>query len=216
MGSLKVKDISLNINNSSILKGINLEINKGEFVFITGPSGSGKSSLLKLMGDLISPTNGTILYKDKEYFSYKPEELRKMISYCNQTPYLFGQTVKENLEFPYKIRKQEVDYGRIKELFKLINLKDDYLNKGVNDLSGGERQRIALIRNVIFNPEILLLDEVTSALDEENKRLIEILIREVNKLGITVVWVTHDIEQTKRFNSRLIKINSGKLEGDMQ
>lgn len=212
MSILKVESLEFKDKERNILNNISLEIKTGECISIVGESGGGKSTLLRILADLISPTSGDIKYKDNSYLSYNPIDLRRKISYCTQIPYLFGRTVKENLEFPFKIRNKKVEYKRINELLSVFKLDSNYLYKDINLLSGGEKQRVALIRNVIFIPEVLLLDEVTSALDKVNTLIVEEYIKKLNNSGVTVVWVTHDEEQSKRIFNKKITIGEGKIK----
>jgi putative ABC transport system ATP-binding protein len=162
---LELQNVSYQNENKSILKNISLQIDAGDYLSIVGSSGSGKSTFLKLCAHLLSPTEGKIFFKGKDFREYNPLELRRKIGYCAQTPCLFGDTVEDNLSFPYLIRKQKVDLARVEALFSSFNLDFEFMKKDVQSLSGGEKQRIALIRTLLFKPEILLLDEVSSALD---------------------------------------------------
>lgn len=212
MNIFKLEDVVFKSNNNLILNGINLEVNKGDCISVIGPSGGGKSTLLKVMADLITISEGDIKYKDKHYRDYDPLILRRSISYCIQLPYLFGNTVSDNLSFPFLIRKEKVNEYRIIELLNKFNLSSDYLNKDVKSLSGGEKQRISIIRSLVYTPEVLLLDEATSALDKENAESVEEIIEEINKHGVTVIWITHNIEQSESIFNKRIKIKSGKIE----
>lgn len=211
MNILRIKDITYNSSNTEILKGISFEVKKGDCISIVGQSGSGKSTLLKACADLITLSNGAIYFKEKNYESYNPTDLRKSISYCVQIPYLFGSTVYDNLEFPFKIRHEKVDKKRLIELLDKFNLDESYLEKDVNSLSGGEKQRIAIIRNLIYTPEILLLDEATASLDKKNADTVEKYIEELNKSGVTVLWITHNEEQSKSIFNKRIVISEGKV-----
>lgn len=211
MKILSIKEVTYNSGNTEVLKGISLDVNKGDCISIVGKSGSGKSTLLKICADLIPITSGNIYFKEKCYTSYNPIELRKSISYCVQTPHLFGETVYDNLEFPFKIRNKKVDKSRLVLLLDKFNLNESYLEKNINSLSGGEMQRIAIIRNLIYTPEILLLDEATASLDKENEAKVEEYIKELNQSGVTVLWITHSEEQSKSiFNKRMV-ISEGRI-----
>lgn len=199
-------------DNKSILKDITIPINQGDYISVVGPSGSGKSTFLKLCCHLVSPTEGYIIYKNKSIMEYNPIELRKNIAYCFQTPYLFGQTVADNVSFPYQMRGTKVDLKRVEKLLVLFNLDKTYLEKDLKKLSGGEKQRIALIRTLLFNPEILLLDEVTSALDIENTLVVENVIKSLSENGTTIIWVTHNPEQSKRNANKLLTIEAGQIK----
>jgi putative ABC transport system ATP-binding protein len=199
-------------DDKTILKDISVSIENNDFISIVGPSGSGKSTFLKLCSHLISSSNGNIFYKDKNFTEYSPIELRKKIAYCFQTPYLFGDTVMDNINFPFSIRNVKLDLKRVNDLFSMFQMTEDYLSKDVRTLSGGEKQRIALIRSLLFMPEILLLDEVTSALDIENTRIVENVIESLNREGITVLWITHNPEQSRKYANKILSIEDGKIK----
>lgn len=209
---LEFQNVSFDSEDKTILKNISVSINTGDFISIVGPSGSGKSTFLKLCSHLISPTDGSITYKGKNVTDYNPTELRKSITYCFQTPYLFGDTVMENIKFPFSIRNIKPDNKRVDEMFSVFHMSTDFLNKDVKTLSGGEKQRIALIRSLLFKPEILLLDEVTSALDVDNTKIVENVITSLNKEGITVLWITHNLEQSRKFANKLLTIEAGEIK----
>ncbi|MGL5649624.1 MAG: ABC transporter ATP-binding protein, partial [Clostridium sp.] len=181
-------------------------------ISIVGESGSGKTTLLKLCAHLISCSSGKIKFNGREYSTYDDIELRKNIRYCVQEPYLFGERVKENLEFPFKIRKEKVDDRRIEDLLQIFNLDKEIIHKKIEDLSGGEKQRIALVRSVIYEPKVILLDEATSALDEKNTEKVERYIKNLNEKGITVLWNTHDTNQSKRIFNKRIVLEMGKIK----
>jgi putative ABC transport system ATP-binding protein len=209
---LEFKDVTYINNNKTILKNISLDITSGDFMSIIGPSGSGKSTFLKLCSHLISPTSGNITYKDIDIMQYNPTELRKEIAYCFQTPHLFSNTVFDNISFPYSIRNLKVDIKRVEELFSIFNLYKEYIRKEVKNLSGGEKQRIALIRTLLFLPKILLLDEITSALDVENAKIVEDVITKLNNEGLTVLWITHNLEQSKKHANKILTIENGLIK----
>lgn len=193
---LVLEGIHYQIDEQVILDAVSFTLKSGEFKFITGPSGCGKSTLLKIVSSLLSPTRGNIIFNGKNIDDVAPEEYRKQVSYCFQTPALFGDTVYDNLALPYQIRKLKPDEKKIRQDLTLLALPDSMLKKGINELSGGEKQRISLIRNLQFMPKVLLLDEITSALDEDNKRNVNELIRRlVAEQGLGVLWVTHDKDE---------------------
>lgn len=211
MSILSLKNVSFQDANTKVLKDINLEINEGDFITITGPSGGGKSTLLRILGDLISPTSGHIYLRDKDYSEIPPLKLRNDINYFFQQPYLFGNTVYDNLSFPYEIRKKNIDDNKIYTLLEKFNMDREYLSKDINKLSGGEKQRISLIRSLLHPGPVLLLDEITSALDKENKLLVEHIMKDMNKKGHTILWITHDISQIKDLSNKKIIIEDGTI-----
>ena len=190
--------VSYQIDNKTILDNINFSLQPSEFKLITGPSGCGKSTLLKIISSLLSPTSGTLFFENKDYLTIVPESYRQQVSYCTQTPMLFGATVYDNLQFPYFLRKIAVDENKIASDLNYFCLPNSIVKKGINELSGGERQRISLIRNLQFMPKILLLDEITSALDEDNKiKVNDIVHTYVKEQKLAVLWVTHDQDEIK-------------------
>ncbi|PVZ84588.1 iron ABC transporter ATP-binding protein FetA [Serratia sp. S1B] len=190
---LVVDGIHYQVDDQVILNAVSFSLKPGEFKLITGPSGCGKSTLLKIISSLISPTGGRIIFDGKNRDDIIPEEYRQQVSYCFQTPSLFGITPYDNLAFPYQIRQLKPDEKKIRQDLANFALPDSILSKNINELSGGEKQRISLIRHLQFMPTVLLLDEVTSALDEGNKHHVNQLIRQlVTEQGLAVLWVTHD------------------------
>lgn len=212
MSFLEFQNVFFENDSTSILKNISINLEQDDFISIVGPSGSGKSTFLKLCSHLISPTKGNIIFKGKNFTDYNPTELRKSIAYCFQTPYLFGDTVTENINFPFSIRNIKPDQKRVTDLFSMFHMAADYLNKDVRSLSGGEKQRIALIRSLLFKPEFLLLDEITSALDVENTKIVENVIDSLNKEGITVLWITHNPEQSRKYANKVLSIEDGEIK----
>lgn len=211
MALLELSNISYVANDKSIIRDVSLSVNQGDYITIVGPSGSGKSTLLKLCSDLISPTSGTITYDGRPLTAIDPESYRKEVGYCFQRPYLFAKTVRRNILFPYDIRGMKPDMERIKYLFGLLHMPMEYLERRNDELSGGEMQRICLIRSLIFEPIVLLLDEVTSALDSVNTSIVEQVIDELHNKGMTIVSITHSEEQSLRKANRRITIVDGVL-----
>ncbi|BEN70875.1 iron efflux ABC transporter ATP-binding subunit FetA [Serratia marcescens] len=193
---LRLDDIHYQIDNQVILDSVSFTLGEGEFKLITGPSGCGKSTLLKIISSLMDPTSGNLYFDGRAIAEMSPEAYRKQVSYCFQTPALFGNTVYDNLALPYQIRQQSPDERKMQADLARFGLPEAMLTKGINELSGGEKQRVSLIRNLQFMPRVLLLDEITSALDEENKRNVnEIVHQLVAEHRLAVLWVTHDTEE---------------------
>lgn len=212
MPLLEFQNVFFANDGKTILKNISVQIEKNDFISIVGPSGSGKSTFLKLCSYLISPTKGSIFFMNQNFTAYVPTELRKNITYCFQTPCLFGNTVIDNINFPFSIRNSKPDQKRITSLFSMFHMTTTYLNKDVRSLSGGEKQRISLIRSLVFKPKILLLDEITSALDGENTKIVETVINTLNKEGMTILWVTHNPEQNRKYATKVLSIADGKIK----
>lgn len=204
---LTLQKINYQVQEQQILKDIDLSVAEQEFLLITGPSGSGKSTLLRIIATLLTPTSGTLLFQGKDVATMDPVAYRKEVSYCFQQPALFGDTVQDNLAFPFQIRQKAFDRDKALNALKQVDLTEDYLTKSINDLSGGEKQRVALIRNLMFLPKVLLLDEVTAGLDENNKQIVHRLITNLSEQHhITTIVVSHDAEEIKNAkNLRIIE-----------
>lgn len=211
MTLLELNFVSYQSDQRMILDQISLTVEQGAFLTITGPSGGGKSTLLRLVASLLTPTSGEILFQGKAQRSYEYTEYRQQVSYCFQQPSLFGETVLDNLTLPYTIRDLTPDQMQMLEHLQLVDLPKEYLTKNISELSGGERQRVALIRNILFLPQILLLDEVTTGLDEQTKTVIHRLIKDIQQKGCTILQVTHD-EAEIQAAEKLLIIQGGKLK----
>lgn len=213
MPLLELKNISYKNNQQLIIDQISLSVENSDFLTISGPSGGGKSTLLRLIASLATPTSGEIIFNGKKQSDYPYTEYRREISYCFQQPTLFGESVYDNLVFPYQIREKEPDEKTMLEHLQMVDLPKNYLNKPITQLSGGERQRVALIRNILFLPKILLLDEVTVGLDEKNKTIIQQLITHIHQKQVTILQVTHDEAEIRSANT--IKwIKEGRLSNE--
>ncbi|WP_029686672.1 iron efflux ABC transporter ATP-binding subunit FetA [Tatumella saanichensis] len=209
---LEAKNISYRAGERQILQNVSLNINAGQFMLITGPSGCGKSTLLKIISSLISAEAGEIRLSGKAIDDFTPEHYRQRVSYCSQTPALFGKTVADNLLFPWKLRDKTPPEGKLVADLKRFSLSEEMLNKGINELSGGEKQRVSLIRHLQFLPDVLLLDEITSALDETNKKQVnEIIHQYVKEHQLAVLWVTHDTNEIEHADNVITLENRNKV-----
>lgn len=210
---LKIENLNLEIGTVKILKDISFTVQKKEIIALLGPSGSGKSSLLKSINMLNTPSCGQIKYHNNDIQEIGPMALRKKIGYVLQKPTLFGNDVMENLKYPCELHQKVFDINLVEFYLKKVNLKPDILEKKPNELSGGEQQRISLVRTLLLEPEIILLDEVTSALDEDNTLLIEELIKYENENNeLTVIFISHNNEQAKRLAQKVIYMEEGVIK----
>ncbi|QIA54511.1 iron ABC transporter ATP-binding protein FetA (plasmid) [Pantoea agglomerans] len=196
---LDVQDVAFSVGDRQLLKPVSLQLYQGDCVLLTGPSGSGKSTFLKILASLITPTSGQLFFRNSDITTLRAEVYRQQVSYCFQTPQLFGQTVYDNLALPWQIRRQKPQRDKLIAALESVNLSPDMLNKPVEQLSGGEKQRVGLLRNLQFMPEVLLLDEVTSALDEENRLSILSLINRISaEEKVAVVRISHDVNDIQQ------------------
>lgn len=193
MSILSLTDISYQVEQRQILNKVNLEVQAGDFLTLTGPSGGGKSTLLKIIASLISPSDGEIIFQGQNQRDYEITTYRQLVSYCFQQPSLFGQTVADNLQFPFVIRNEASSQVQIEQALTKVNLPTNYLNKNITELSGGEKQRVALLRNTMFLPKILLLDEVTVGLDARSIEIVHQFIKQLwQEAGLTIIQITHN------------------------
>lgn len=196
---LDVQDVAFSVGDRQLLKPVSLQLYQGDCVLLTGPSGSGKSTFLKILASLITPTSGQLFFRNSDITTLRAEAYRQQVSYCFQTPQLFGQTVYDNLALPWQIRRQKPQRDKLVAALESVNLSGDVLNKPVEQLSGGEKQRVGLLRNLQFMPEVLLLDEVTSALDEENRLSVLSLINRIAvEEKVAVVRISHDVNDIQQ------------------
>lgn len=201
------------------LNGVDMHIDDGEFVFLVGQSGSGKSTIIKLMTGEIKPTSGSILINDYHLESIKRSQvpyLRRTLGVIFQDFRLIeNKTVYENVAFamrvvgaPVKEIKKRVPY-----VLELVGLE----NKGrrlPGELSGGEQQRVAIARALVNNPKMIIADEPTGNLDPARSFEIMLLLEQINALGTTVLVVTHEKGLVDRFTKRVIAIDEGRVISD--
>ncbi len=219
MSALKVVNLEkeLGVQKSLILKGLNFEVDEGEFVSLTGKSGSGKSTLLYILSTLDWPTRGQVLYGDKDVQGLSSKDLHKLrnekIGFVFQFHYLLPElSALDNVLMP--ARKA----GMLEErrpfairLLEMVGLSErmDYLPK---ELSGGQSQRVSIARSLIMNPKFLFADEPTGSLDSTNSKLVLDIFKDVNKkYNTTIVMVTHDTDLAQS-TDRQIHLVDGSLE----
>lgn len=190
----KLESVSLQKQEKTILSSISLEIPAGSIFILIGPSGSGKSSLLRLLNRLDAPTSGRILYKDQPIESYPVQELRKEVGMLFQHPVMINGTVRDNIALGHKLQKKDLPEEKVLELIERVGLEKDLIDKDASVLSGGQKQRVALARTLANGPKVLLLDEPTSALDPGAVVQVRETLIQQAKRGITLVWVTHDMD----------------------
>lgn len=189
---------------------VSVQVRAGEVLAVVGPSGSGKSSFLRLLNRLDEPTSGTVFYEDTDYRQIPPRELRRKIGMVTQRPFLFPGSVFQNVSFGPLQRGEEFSEARAEELLTRVGL-GGYGSRDAANLSGGEAQRVSLARALANSPTVLLLDEPTSALDEQAKAEVESLIQDIiRETHLTCIMVTHDTAQAARIASRVMMLEKGR------
>ncbi|QSO50428.1 ATP-binding cassette domain-containing protein [Alicyclobacillus curvatus] len=195
---------------TQVLKGITGTVPAGTVLTLVGPSGSGKSTLLSLCNLLLTPDQGDVYVYGREVRDWPIPSLRKTVGMVFQTPTLFPGTVLDNLALGPQLRGEQLDNPGY--WLDAIDLPEELAGRSVEELSGGQRQRIALVRTLINEPSILLLDEVTSSLDPVSTQVVEALITDWRKKsGATVLWVTHHLDQARRLGDITWYLEAGEL-----
>ena len=189
-----------------------LDIAGGEFVTLLGPSGSGKTSLLMILAGFLRPDRGSIRFAGREMVLTPPH--RRNVALVFQNYALFPHmTVGENIAYPLRVRglSRAAIRMKVEQALDLVQL-GGYQRRGVNQLSGGQRQRVALARALVFEPDVLLLDEPLSALDKQLREHMQIELRRLHqRLGTTTVAVTHDQREALTMSDRVVVMNHGRI-----
>ncbi len=205
--------------NVKALNNFNLEIETGEFVFIVGSSGAGKSTLLKLMMREEVPTTGSININGYDLNSMKKRDIpyfrRTMGIVFQDFRLIQNMNVYDNIAYAMRVigARENSIRKRVPYLLGLVGLNSKARSKP-NQLSGGEQQRVALARALVNNPKMIIADEPTGNVDPSMAQEIMELLIEINKMGTTVIVVTHDKNLVDRFNKRVITLQDGKIVGD--
>jgi putative ABC transport system ATP-binding protein len=213
------RDFVLGTEIINVLKGIDLQINKGEYVALMGPSGSGKSTLMNLLGCLDTPTSGTYILNGKDVSQMPDDDLaeirNKEIGFVFQTFNLLPRTTAlDNVALPmiYAGYSKSERNERATEVLNQVNLSDR-MDHQPNQLSGGQRQRVAIARALVNKPSIILADEPTGNLDSKTSIEIMNLFNDIHKNGNTVILVTHE-EDIAKYAHRIIRLRDGVIESD--
>ena len=214
---IEYKNVSLCCStNGLILDGLSFDIQEGEFFVLVGPSGSGKTTTLKLINRLIEQTDGDIYFEDKRLKDYDLRELRLKTGYVLQQIALFPNlTVAENIALIPEMKKidKKVIKEQTEDLLKKVGLDPKhYMKRFPKELSGGEKQRIGILRAIIANPKILLMDEPFSALDPISKVQLQDLIKQLHdEYKRTTVFVTHDMDEAMKLADRICVLKDGRV-----
>ena len=213
---IEYKHVALRYGEKTVLEDVNLKIKDGEFMVLVGPSGSGKTTMLKMINRLLEPTDGNIYMDDKRIKDYNQRDLRLSTGYVLQQIALFPNlTVAENIAIIPEMKGWNKD--KIKqntaELLERVGLPaKEYAGRFPSMLSGGEQQRVGIVRAIIGEPRILLMDEPFSALDAISRKQLQALTKKLhNEFGVTIIFVTHDTDEALLLADRIAVLQNGQI-----
>ena len=204
---LRIEHLGRSVDDTVIVADVSTYLAEQDILALVGPSGSGKSSLLRLLNRLDEPTTGTVYLRSTDYRTIEPRALRRTMGMVTQRPVMFPGSVADNVRFGPRQRGETLSDDAVRALLTRVGLPE-FAGRDTTYLSGGEAQRVALARALANEPSVLLLDEPTSALDEDSKAGVESLIR---RLGVSTVLVTHDMAQARRLATRVVTMAKGRL-----
>lgn len=205
---LKVEDLSYKYDKQYALENISFEVDKGDYLAVLGPNGSGKTTLIKLLLGLLEPESGRIDY----IFNHKKVSIGYVPQKVMAKDKLFPATVKEIVATGLLEGKKGIryytkdDYKKVDDVLSLLDAYD-FKNKRISELSGGQQQRVLLARAIVKNPELLILDEPTSALDPKMREEFYDILGDLNKKGVSIIFISHDITSIEKYANKALYLN---------
>ncbi len=206
---IRVQNISHKYEKEFALKDVSMQIDKGEFVCLTGESGSGKTTLLSILSTLLTPTSGELFFEAENYKKIQNiDTFRKQnIGFIFQFHYLINYlTIKENIQ----IANEKASEEKILELLEMLNIKE-LQDKYPNEISGGQRQRAAIARALINNPKVIFADEPTGNLDSKNSLNVFGILKDLTQKGVTVIVATHDLKLAANADT-IYEVKDGSIQ----
>ena len=214
--NLSFRKVNFSYDNSKLLDDINFEINKSDFIGLTGNSGSGKSTLINLILQFLIPQKGEILLNGKSIQKYNISDWRSLIGYVQQDVYIIDGDIKQNIAFA----QDNIEHERIKNIIKKVQL-ENFIEKLPNKyssrlgelgslLSGGQKQRIGIARALYKNCKVLILDEATNSLDKNTEKQILNILKNLNEFGMTIILLSHS-ESVLKYCNKIFQIKNNKL-----
>lgn len=213
---VELKNIYKKYGNKVILENFNLTLNKGEFLCVVGSSGSGKTTIMRMINGLIIPDRGEVLINGKNIKDENILSLRRKIGYAIQGNALFPHmTIYENIGYVPKLEnkgKEEIN-NIVDNMLNLVDLPYDIKNKYPHELSGGQQQRVGIARAYANKPNILLMDEPFGAVDSITRHNLQKDLKKIHgKNNCTIVFITHDISEALKLSTHILVLNEGKIE----
>jgi putative ABC transport system ATP-binding protein len=209
-----LRDVTQQRGDATILRDLTLDLPRTEVTALIGPSGAGKTSLIRLLNRLDDPSSGEVLFGGKAIASYPVFALRRRVGFVFQRPTMFAGTVADNLRAAAAFGAQgsASDAPGVARVLDAVGLDAGYADREAGRLSGGEQQRVSIARALMTRPEVLLLDEPTSALDPEvAERLLATVARLSRERGVAVVMVTHRLSEAQRASTFTVMLEAGRL-----
>ncbi|BDG60998.1 ABC transporter ATP-binding protein [Caldinitratiruptor microaerophilus] len=199
-------------NGVAVLDGVSFTLNRGEVLAIVGPSGAGKTTLLHLVNRLLEADGGEVRVGGRRVRDWPPPALRRHAGLVFQSAPMLPGTVFDNLEAPLRLAGRALSRAEAARWLEAVELDPALLEQDAATLSSGQKQRVALLRTLATEPAVLLVDEVTSALDMASARVVESLVLDrVRTRGLSVLWVTHDEAQARRVAHRVLHLEGGRV-----
>jgi tungstate transport system ATP-binding protein len=226
--TLSATDVSVAFDGDAVLRDVSLSVSPGEVVTVVGPSGTGKTTLLRLLAAFRPPDSGTVAWNGRDVWALSEEErlaVRRQLSMVFQEPSLFNAPVSRNVTYGLRVRESWEARLRagLREIFGGHSVSDEVrtalgvvglaekVDQNALSLSGGEAQRVAFARALVVDPAVMLLDEPTSNLDPRNTAVLEDAIRRASERGVGVLVATHDMHQARRISDRVGVVLGGEL-----
>ena len=211
---IKIESIHKSFGAIKVIENFNLQVEKGEVHILLGASGSGKTTLLRIIGGIERPDQGNVTIEGLDTSKMGARERTTKLSYVTQEGGLFPHlSARQNIILPATIRKKDLSQinRKLEKLCTMVNLDFSFLDKYPHQLSGGQRQRVALMRGLILDPEIVLLDEPLSALDPIVRLSLQKELKQIfSALSKTVIMVTHDIQEASFLGTKVTLLNQGR------
>ncbi len=194
-----------------LLDGVDLQLEGGRITTLGGPSGGGKTTLLRILGQLCEPDEGQVLLDGVDVLTLPPRSLRRRIALVAQAPAMFPGTVLDNVRTGPALAGEELPEAIARELITRAGLEPQFLTQDARALSGGEKLRVAVARALALKPEVWLLDEPTAALDPARVETLLRLLRELATAGAAMLVVTHDARALQELDGRRLQLVAGRL-----
>lgn len=212
---LEFKNVQKTYGDNIVVDNFNLQINQGDFICIVGTSGSGKTTILKMVNQLIKPDLGSVLIKGQNVSELDLLKLRKKIGYAIQGNGLFPHmNVYENIAYVLNLEKKDKDFinKRVDQVMELVGLDKEILERYPSELSGGQQQRVGIARAYANEPEILLMDEPFGAVDSITRYQLQQDLKDIHqKTNCTIIFITHDMFEAFKLGTHILVMDQGKI-----